>query len=77
MSSRSSDFGSYDSADRVKKAIEADGGECLCLALDLMVEENVKKIVEEHISKYGGLDILVNNASKQMMEDDIAKIKVS
>ncbi|KAI9631936.1 putative oxidoreductase [Dioszegia hungarica] len=63
-------------ADRVKKAIEADGGECLCLALDLMKEESVKKVVDEHIKKYGGLDILVNNASKQMMCDDIADINL-
>lgn len=42
-----------------------------------MKEENVKKVVEEHIKKYGGLDILVNNASKQMMCDDVAEIKVS
>lgn len=42
-----------------------------------MVEANVKKVVDEHIKKFGGLDILVNNASKQMMVDDIADIKVS
>jgi NADP-dependent 3-hydroxy acid dehydrogenase YdfG len=65
------------SADRTKKAIEEDGGECLCLALDLMKEENVKKVVDEHMKKYGALDILVNNASKQMMCEDIADIKVS
>lgn len=65
------------SADRVKKAIEEDGGECLCLALDLMKSENCQKIVDEHIKKYGGLDILVNNASKQSMCKDIAEIEVS
>ena len=42
-----------------------------------MKEESVKKVVDEHIKKYGGLDILVNNASKQMMCDDIADINVS
>jgi NADP-dependent 3-hydroxy acid dehydrogenase YdfG len=42
-----------------------------------MKEESVKKVVDEHIKKYAGLDILVNNASKQMMCDDIADINVS
>lgn len=65
------------SAERVKKAIEEDGGQCLCLPLDLMKEENTKKAVDEHLKKYGSLDILVNNASKQMMCDDLANIEVS
>ena len=42
-----------------------------------MKEDGVKKVVDEHIKKYGGLDILVNNASKQIMCKDLADIDVS
>ncbi|WVQ65865.1 uncharacterized protein L199_004043 [Kwoniella botswanensis] len=63
-------------AQRTKKAIEQDGQKCLTLALDLMDEANAKKIVEEHIKEYGKLDILVNNASKQIMVKDLADIEL-
>ena len=31
--------------------------------MDIRNEEQVKKAVEESVSKFGGIDILVNNAS--------------
>ncbi|WWC62477.1 uncharacterized protein I303_105073 [Kwoniella dejecticola CBS 10117] len=61
-------------AQRTKKAIEQDGQKCLTLALDLMDENNVKKVIDEHLKAYGKLDILVNNASKQIMCKDLADI---
>lgn len=66
----------YSSAQNVKKAIEKDGRKCLTLAYDLMDENNVKEIVDKHIKEYGRLDILVNNASKQIMCKNIEDIKV-
>ena len=42
-----------------------------------MEEESVKKVVDEHLKKFGGLDVLVNNASKQIMCKDLADIDVS
>lgn len=65
------------SAKRVKEAIEADGQKCLTLALDLMDPKNCEKLIAEHIGEHGRLDILVNNASKQIMAKDIADIDVS
>lgn len=62
------------SAQNVKKQIESEGRQCLTLALDLMIEGNCKKAVDEHISKYGGLSCLVNNASKQVKCADLAEI---
>lgn len=63
-----------DDAQRVKKAIQDEGLECLTLPLDLMKSENCQTIVDEHIKKYGGLDVLVNNASKQIMSKSIEEI---
>jgi NAD(P)-dependent dehydrogenase (short-subunit alcohol dehydrogenase family) len=65
------------SAQKVKKAIEEDGRQCLTLALDLMKAENCEKVVEEHLAKYGKLDCLVNNASKQIQSESADKIDVS
>lgn len=64
------------SAQNVKKAIEEDGRKCLTLAYDLMDSSNVKTVVEKHMQEYGRLDILVNNASKQIMCKDIADIEL-
>ena len=68
---------SSSSAQRTKKSIEADGQDCLTLPLDLMKAENCQRVVDEHIKKYGSLDVLVNNASKQIMSDSIESIDVS
>lgn len=65
------------SAKRVKQAIEADGQKCITLALDLMDPKNCEKLISQHIGEHGRLDILVNNASKQIMAKDLAEIDVS
>ncbi|RPB27636.1 oxidoreductase [Terfezia boudieri ATCC MYA-4762] len=52
-------------ANDTKKLVENEGQQCLCLAYDLMNYTNCKIVVDEHIKKYGRIDVLVNNASKQ------------
>ncbi|EIW73653.1 hypothetical protein TREMEDRAFT_26306 [Tremella mesenterica DSM 1558] len=64
-------------ADEVKKAIEADGRSCLALPLDLMDASNCQKVIDEHLQKFGKLDILVNNASKQIMSKSIEEIDLN
>ncbi|MBK6677919.1 MAG: SDR family NAD(P)-dependent oxidoreductase [Rhodocyclaceae bacterium] len=43
--------------------IAARGGDCLCVGANLAKEEQRSHIVPEAIAKYGGVDILVNNAA--------------
>lgn len=43
----------------IKKA----GGNCIAIQCDIRDEESVKKAVEETVKAFGGIDILVNNAS--------------
>jgi len=43
--------------------IEAAGGQALPLVVDVRVEEIVQKAVASTVEKFGGIDILVNNAS--------------
>ncbi|KAL1420329.1 hypothetical protein MTO96_024413 [Rhipicephalus appendiculatus] len=45
------------------KEVEAAGGKCLPCVLDVRDEEQVKRAVGDAVSKFGGIDILVNNAS--------------
>ena len=51
--------------------IEAGGAKVHTVEVDLMEDSDCKKVVDEHIKTFGGLDILVNNASKQMSVDPI------
>jgi citronellol/citronellal dehydrogenase len=43
--------------------IEAAGGKALALTVDVREEEQVRAAIEQTVATFGGLDILVNNAS--------------
>jgi citronellol/citronellal dehydrogenase len=43
--------------------VEAAGGQCLAVEVDIRSEEQVVRAVDEAVKRFGGIDILVNNAS--------------
>ena len=43
--------------------IEAAGGKALAVQCDIRFEEQIQQVVDKAIEKFGGIDILVNNAS--------------
>ena len=43
--------------------VEAAGGKCLACVVDIREESQVQAAVEQAVEKFGGIDILVNNAS--------------
>jgi NADP-dependent 3-hydroxy acid dehydrogenase YdfG len=43
--------------------VEAAGGKCLPCVVDVRDEKQVTSAVEEAVKTFGGIDILVNNAS--------------
>src|SRR5271155_4024618 len=45
------------------KEIEAAGGQALPLQVDIRFEDQIASAVAETVKRFGGLDILVNNAS--------------
>lgn len=49
--------------DSVAAEVEARGGKALPLQVDVREEDQVYKAVEQAVSKFGGIDVLVNNAS--------------
>ncbi|GAA6015070.1 hypothetical protein JCM10207_008719 [Rhodosporidiobolus poonsookiae] len=64
-------------AQGTKKLVEEAGKKCLLVPGDLMDYSFQAKLVDEHIKAYGYLDILVNNASKQIQCKDIADIDMN
>ncbi|UKZ70717.1 uncharacterized protein TrAtP1_011688 [Trichoderma atroviride] len=61
-------------ARETKKMVEKEGKQCLLIPGNLMDNETCRKAVEQHMQQFGALHVLVNNASKQIMCEDIAKI---
>jgi len=49
--------------------IEASGGKALATQVDIRNEEQIKAAVEQTIETFGGIDILVNNASAIQLTD--------
>ncbi len=43
--------------------MEEAGGKALALEVDIRFEDSVKSAVDETVKRFGGIDILVNNAS--------------
>ena len=63
-----------DDAEETKKMVEKEGQECLLIPGDLMDNETCRKAIEKHVEKFGKIHVLVNNASKQIMCQDITEI---
>ena len=57
-----------------KKYLESLGGECLLIKGDIAKHSTCKQIVKEVISKYGKIDVLVNNAGVQYQQDRLEDI---
>eukprot|EP01120_Amphizonella_sp_Union-15-10_P003891 TRINITY_DN1433_c0_g1_i2.p1 TRINITY_DN1433_c0_g1~~TRINITY_DN1433_c0_g1_i2.p1 ORF type:complete len:287 (-),score=46.79 TRINITY_DN1433_c0_g1_i2:78-938(-) len=49
----------YTAAEEIEKA----GGKALACAVDIRMEEQIEKAVSEGVNRFGGIDILINNAS--------------
>jgi len=50
----------------VKAQIEKEGSKCLTVAADLLKRDECKRLVDEHVAEYGRIDVLVNNAGRQV-----------
>ena len=61
-------------AEEVIKTIEADGRKALSIPGDITDEAFCEEVVQRSVEELGGLDILVNNASKQATQPSIDEI---
>jgi NAD(P)-dependent dehydrogenase (short-subunit alcohol dehydrogenase family) len=53
-------------------SVEKAGGKCLPCVVDVRDEEQVIKAFEQAAAKFGGIDILINNASAISLTDTSA-----
>ncbi len=61
-------------ADEVVRLVEATGQKAVALPGDLTSEKFARQLVKDAASQLGGLDIVVNNAGKQIYNDDITTL---
>jgi len=57
-----------------KNYIESLGGECYLIKGDITNHEFCKRIVNETLTKFGKIDVLVNNAGVQYQQDNLDNI---
>ncbi|KAL5017380.1 hypothetical protein ScPMuIL_006969 [Solemya velum] len=48
---------------KAARDVESVGGKCLPCVVDIRHEDQVQKAIDAAVDKFGGIDILVNNAS--------------
>lgn len=61
-----------DAVDAVAKNFRADGLEATGIACHVGDEKQLKNLVEKTVKKYGGVDILINNAATNPVYDKLA-----
>ena len=66
--------GEEEDANQVKKIIEDEGHKALLLPYDLREDNAATEIVEETVTEFGGLDILVLNAAQQIAHTSLSDL---
>ncbi|CCM03295.1 uncharacterized protein FIBRA_05423 [Fibroporia radiculosa] len=56
------------------RAIQHEGRQALSIVFNLEDFQNADAVIKAHVGKFGRIDVLVNNASKQAMEMNFADI---
>ncbi|MGV7115905.1 SDR family oxidoreductase [Paenibacillus sp. KACC 21273] len=64
----------HSDAEETKKAVEQEGRKCILLPGDIGDESFAKQAVEQTVSELGKLDIVVNNAAEQHVQQSIVDI---
>ena len=62
-------------AKRTRELVEAEGSEALLIPGDLGVKANATAAVERTVERFGALDVLVNNAAQQWMDEDFEALE--
>lgn len=66
---------SYAQAEELRLSLEATGASVLCVKANVAVRDEVDELVGQTLSRFGGIDVLVNNAgiAQQKLFTDITK----
>ena len=64
----------HDDAKKTKEIVEGEGRKAITIAGDVGDKAFCERAVKETVERFGGLDILVNNAAEQHPDEDIRDI---
>lgn len=64
----------HSDAEETKQYVEQKGRRCLCIAGNIGSEAFCKLVIDQTIMQFGKLDILVNNAAEQYVQDGLEYI---
>jgi NAD(P)-dependent dehydrogenase (short-subunit alcohol dehydrogenase family) len=64
----------HDDAQETAKLLEEEGGRCVLFSGDIADELYCRRTATQAAEELGGLDILVNNAAEQHVQEDLADI---
>jgi NAD(P)-dependent dehydrogenase (short-subunit alcohol dehydrogenase family) len=64
----------HQDAEETKRLVEAEGTRCLIIPGDITDESFCQQAVEKTAGEFGRLDILVNNAAMQVMQENVEDI---
>jgi NAD(P)-dependent dehydrogenase (short-subunit alcohol dehydrogenase family) len=64
----------HQDAEETKRAVEEQGRKCLTFAGDVADRDVCRKVIDETLSAFGKLDILVNNAAEQHPQEKLEDI---
>jgi NAD(P)-dependent dehydrogenase (short-subunit alcohol dehydrogenase family) len=64
----------HDDANETKKLAEEYGAKVLTIAADITEQATCENVINQHISHFGHLDILINNAAMQFPHQDFLHI---
>lgn len=64
----------HEDAKATQQLVEKEGQKCLLIAGDISGEDFCQQAVQQTVNELGQLDILVNNAAEQYLEEDIQEI---
>ncbi|WP_102108310.1 SDR family oxidoreductase [Oceaniglobus roseus] len=61
-------------ANETKRLVENEGSEALLLRGDLGRKDHATHVVEETVKRFGKLDILINNAAMQWLDEELTEL---
>jgi NAD(P)-dependent dehydrogenase (short-subunit alcohol dehydrogenase family) len=61
-------------AEETKRLVEAEGSQALLIPGDLAVKDHATAAVEKTVAEFGQLDILINNAAMQWIDEDLTEL---
>ncbi|MGN8646080.1 SDR family oxidoreductase [Gracilibacillus sp. HCP3S3_G5_1] len=64
----------HEDAQETKKLVEQEGVECILLPGDIKEPKHCERLVEETVQAFGQLNILVNNAAIQYVQENVEDI---